>query len=264
MENKFPSRITVEMTNDCNLDCQMCPRQNTIDSSQIKYMSWDLWVKIINEIKDKNMTLVPFWRGESMMHLDFKKMIDLAFDSVKEIQFATNGILVEKYLDRLLRFDFISISYHTKHAAAAIKLLDKYRDRTTLTLQVSVVRGEISVENILELKPYVDIIRIYDAHSETGKLYSKGNLGKRLFCQKLNNDITIDCIGNVSRCCHNWQTEKPMNIKNISIEQAWHSEKYKSIRKDYPDSICTQCDQWGNQTVGETERIYEHTIAQSK
>ncbi len=70
---KFPKRVTIEMTNDCNLSCVMCPRRFMKDTNG--YIDYDLWCKLIDECEGQRVTLVPFWRGESLLHPQFGKLI---------------------------------------------------------------------------------------------------------------------------------------------------------------------------------------------
>ena len=249
----FPSRVTIEITNACNLNCSVCPRRFMTDP--VGFMNFYLWKQIIDEIAHKNITLVPFWRGESLLHPMVKPMLAYTIHKFKEIQFATNGILVEKYLDMVLLFDFVSISYHTEDAVKAVKLLNKYRKNNKPRIQISVVKGETTESKIQDMRKYVDVIRIYDKHSSNGQLGSIGGRENRRFCPKLVTDITIDYTGNVSRCCHNWMTDKPMNVRDNSIQEVWNGDGYQQIRDNYPDEICSACEQWGTKTVGSTEVV---------
>jgi len=254
----FPTRVTVELTNDCNLNCAMCPRHYMTD--KIGYMDIALWRKIIDEITPYNVTLVPFWRGESLLHPDIREMIGYAMGKVKEIQFATNGLLIPMHTNLLLSMDFVSVSYHTVKVLPWIARLAEARKNpgvTLKTLQISVVSGEPTANDICHLRPYADILRTYQPHSANGQFGSikGGRPPHRKWCQKLATDITIAYNGDVSRCCHNWRTDKPLNVTKRSILDAWNGRAYHSMRADYPDDICAICDQWESRTVGTTEAV---------
>ena len=60
----FPNRVTVELTNDCNVSCTFCNRQKI--AMDIGYMEEKLFYKIIDEMEDHlTIKLVPFFRDVS-------------------------------------------------------------------------------------------------------------------------------------------------------------------------------------------------------
>ena len=223
------------------------------------YMSPELWMRIIDEIAPHNVTLVPFWRGESMMHPLFDDMIEYAISKVKSIQFATNGHLLWKHLPLVSNFDFVSISCHNEAGFEALKALQAFRKKTGKKqprIQASFVESEKTAAFAGSALRYADIVRIYKEHSINGKLGSINDSmsAPRQFCQKLINDITITNTGDVSRCCHSWNSDAPLNIRSSTIADAWNSNHYAKIRDEYPDAICSDCDQWTGRTIGERLR----------
>jgi len=110
---EFPERITVELTNRCNLKCFMCPRNNV--KMKLGDMSMEVFKKIIEEAsKFLPVCLVPFFRGESLLHPRFIEMLKIARDKgLGPIQMATNAyFLDEKITQELLnlKIEFISFS----------------------------------------------------------------------------------------------------------------------------------------------------------
>ena len=66
----FPNRITIELTNQCNVSCSFCPRQKI--NMEIGFMDIKLYKKIIDEASSHlPVKLVLFFRGESMLHPQF-------------------------------------------------------------------------------------------------------------------------------------------------------------------------------------------------
>lgn len=247
---KFPERVTIEMTNDCNLSCVMCPRRFMKDTNG--YIDYDLWCKLIDECEGQRVTLVPFWRGESLLHPQFGKLIDYALSRVTAVQFATNGVFINEENASLLgQFDFISISIHNKTAADKLDLLLGYLHKKKPKIQASFVESEKSLELLDTVSKKVDCVRIYKIHTSNG-VYGKSNveLSKRKFCSKLLHDIVIAYDGTLSRCCYLWDTDKLLSVAFSSICDVWNGPYYKKIRKDYPDVLCKECDQWGGKTLG--------------
>lgn len=71
----YPHRIVIELTPQCNLSCSMCPR-NYIQTND-GYMSRDLWRRLVNEIvrNEPDTIVLPFWRGELLLHPYFIALI---------------------------------------------------------------------------------------------------------------------------------------------------------------------------------------------
>ena len=255
----FPTRITIEMTNKCNLNCTMCPRLFMKDNMGI--IDTKLWKRLLDEVKGHEVTIIPFWRGESTLHPTFMSMVSYARKRAKRIEIATNGIGSSRVAGTFLKAEFVSISCHTEHGLGFLRELwqAKQNFRTSMpVLQATVVEGEEFDDRIEMLaKKYADIIRIYERHSYLGNYGALQDRPKeeRIFCNRLLNDMVIDCHGNVSRCCHNWNTDAPMNVRDSTIEEIWNGDSYKEIRDKYPDDICFKCDQWNGPTSGKTIKI---------
>ena len=116
----FPERVTVELSDRCNLTCPMCPRSFHAGEG---LMEWPLYEKLVREIAAHPGTaLVPFFRGESLMHPRFLEAIRLAKDlGIAPVQLVTNATLLTPELSRALidlPVDFISFSLDAVSKAA--------------------------------------------------------------------------------------------------------------------------------------------------
>lgn len=112
----FPNRITVELTNDCNVSCTFCNRQKIV--MDIGYMDETLYYRIIDEMAQHlPIKLVPFFRGEPLMHPQIITFIKYAKKKgIGPIQMASNALLLdEKMQDELIDsgIDYISFSLDT-------------------------------------------------------------------------------------------------------------------------------------------------------
>ena len=121
----FPERITVELTNRCNLSCFMCPRNKL--KMKLGHMDINLFRKIIDEAsKHLPICLVPFFRGESLLHPKFLKMLTYAKQKgLRPIQLSTNAFFLEQRLREGildLDIDFISFSVDTNESAVYKKI----------------------------------------------------------------------------------------------------------------------------------------------
>jgi radical SAM protein with 4Fe4S-binding SPASM domain len=123
----FHDQIEIELTNDCNLRCIMCPRQRMRRS--IGYMDFDLYKKIIDESIGMNAIFSLF--GEPLMHPDFLKMIDYAKGKVNIILY-TNALNLNEEISRAILGNpsittiFFSLDAVTPQTYRKIKGSDEY------------------------------------------------------------------------------------------------------------------------------------------
>jgi len=114
---EFPRRILFEMTNRCNYQCKMCPRQKMTRPEMD--MPADSYCRIIDEIEEYGIEgLWLYHLGESFLHPEFKKIVEYISTKKKlgTIWMSTNGILFhEKNINFVIKksnIDYINISVH--------------------------------------------------------------------------------------------------------------------------------------------------------
>ena len=245
------------------------------------YMEWGLYVKIIDEIaKHPGTAIVPFFRGESMLHPKFVEMMTYAKEKgIGPIQFTTNGTRMKPEYARALvdlKIDFVSFSVDSAdpEAYAAIRVNGKleetlanidyfcqYKKAQQAELpevQVSVVKTKTtqdSIEQFVEFwSPKVDRVRVYEEHSANGTfgaLNDKTDPAKRMACHKPFTDMVIYWDGTIGLCNHDWvRTELIESLLDKSIAEIWTGEKYRAIREahlgnhDQLEAVCVGCDHW--------------------
>lgn len=274
----FPERITVELTNRCNLSCPMCPRRFL--HSNEGFMDEETFTRIIDEMSEHPGTaLVPFFRGESLLHKDFLKFIEYAKKKgISPVQFTTNAtLLTEEISSRLLdlKIEFISFSLDTdieenyrkvRVGASYKKVMEnierflkmkKEKKLGSPEIQVSVVDTSYSGE---ELESFVkrwidkvDRVRIYEEHSKEGKFGSLAadRVGERLPCLKPITDMVIYWNGDVVLCNHDWDREISLgNVIKREIKEIWQSSEYENIREKHfernleGEKPCFECRHW--------------------
>jgi radical SAM protein with 4Fe4S-binding SPASM domain len=247
---------------------------------EIGFMKLRLFKKIVDEASAHlPVTLVPFFRGEPLLHGDFIKMVSYAKDrGLSPIQIATNAFLLNeeaaiKILD--LHIDFISFSVDALNPAAYKKMRNspdykivlknilafiklKARKKNSNTqIQVSAVRTPENSNYMGDFVKFwidkVDRVRIYRAHS------INGNLGKinynvnirRKPCRKVFTDMVIYWDGKVAICNHDWQRGFFIgDVGKENISKIWVSKRYEQIRerhllnhlKDF--APCNYCSHW--------------------
>ena len=280
----FPNRVTVELTNDCNVSCVFCNRQKI--SMDIGYIEDKLFYKIIDEMaRHLPVKLVPFFRGEPLMHPQLIPCIKYAKQKgVGSIQMASNALLLDDEMqDRLIEagIDYLSFSLDTvdpkvyersrmfgnleisSNHVKSMGLKCKERKKKGLsapTIQVSTINIEEYLpkqkEFIEEWLPYVDVVRVYEQHDEKGRLVdpqirkSLDIFEERKPCRKVFTDMIIYWDGRMALCNYDWNEQRKIgNANTMTLQEAWDSEEYENVRKmhlcnQFDRGICADCHHW--------------------
>lgn len=253
-------------------------------AKNLGYMSEGLAKKLIDEMAENlPVTLVPFFRGESLLHPRWYEILAYAKQrGLGPIQFTSNAtrldrIAAEKILD--LQIDFISFSLDTIDATLyentrrganyrkvhenILQFLELKKERNVKLphVQISAVETDLHkprMEDFVQYwNPKVDRVRVYVEHSSSdhpGTIDTPlPDFSERLPCYKPFEDLIILWDGNIALCNHDWTREKSNSIGDVSNEsilQVWHSENYQHIRIMHENGIlndeplCSHCDHW--------------------
>ena len=278
----FPRRVTLELTNHCNLNCTFCPRR--LMEKHQGYMDTGLAKRLLDEMAAHlPVTLVPFFRGESLLHPDWAEILAYAKNvGIGPVQLTSNGVcLNEEAAHELLdlEIDFISFSMDTSESALyeqtrkgghyekvvqnIMRFLEmKQRRGVKLPqVQVSSVATELHRPGLVSFvdywRPLVDRVRVYIEHSQDGHPGSitdpLPSFPRRLPCWKPFTDLVIYWDGQVALCNHDWTRGQDNSIGNVArqtIAEVWRSPVYERVRMDHQVgevsalSPCDHCDHW--------------------
>lgn len=233
------------------------------------YITRTLWEKLIDEIidADPGAIVLPFWRGESLLHPDFTGFMEYALSKSVRIHISTNGhVMTESQMKILASCEFVTFSIHSARGLSNAGRFLSFKKHGHPLVQLSFVKGEKTTGKFLpslvsapNLEGF-DSIRLYEEHTRDG-VFGKSSISpkgaQRVFCKKLLDTLVIAYDGSVSRCNHIWRTDTAINLHKVSISEVWSSDLLKKIRDNYPDDRCGQCDQWIGHTLGESWRIIE-------
>lgn len=85
---KLLTSVSIEPTNDCNMDCPYCWRKDR----PIGYMDMDLYKKIVDQLPFYLRVCLSFG-GESGLHPQLDQMIQYARGRFRQLQLYTNGTI---------------------------------------------------------------------------------------------------------------------------------------------------------------------------
>ncbi|HHT9145440.1 MAG TPA: radical SAM/SPASM domain-containing protein [Candidatus Wunengus sp. YC61] len=125
--NKYPNDIVIETASVCNLNCTICRSVKADLGRKNRFMSADLFKKIIDDIAPICNTIGVSYCGEPLLNKDIFKMIHYATKRGLSVSMLTNGILLnaearEGILDSGLNFMAVSMDGATKHTYESIRI----------------------------------------------------------------------------------------------------------------------------------------------
>lgn len=264
----FPRRITLELTNHCNLHCVFCPRR--FMEKETGFLDLALARNLMEQIREyAPVTVVPFFRGESLTHPHWDTLLASLHEfGLGPIQMATNAsLLTEERARRMLEIgvDTLSFSMDTLNADTyrrlrgsdyaeslgnVLRFLElraayKASDANTggcATVQVSAVKTKDNAHEMDDFIAFwggkVNRIRIYPEHSADGNLGSlPGALPRacpRTPCKKVTEEMVIYWNGDVALCNHDWTRRLAGphigSVRTTPIVDIWRSPEYEAIR----------------------------------
>jgi radical SAM protein with 4Fe4S-binding SPASM domain len=126
MMKKF-KKIYVEITNQCNLSCDFCPRSKR----PAQTMTVSFFAEIIRKIKGYTDYLYFHVMGEPLMHPDIGEMLDICNKTGLKVNITTNGTLIKRIGQVIVAkpaLRQINISLHCQSSHNNDGLRDDYFD----------------------------------------------------------------------------------------------------------------------------------------
>ena len=105
------SRVYVEITNICNMNCSFCHGH----SRKKEMMSLEAFQTILNELQGKTQYIYYHLMGEPLLHPELPLFLKTAKDKGFHSMITTNGTLIEKFGDAILKAGVhkVNISVHS-------------------------------------------------------------------------------------------------------------------------------------------------------
>ncbi len=86
-----PKLVQIEVTNRCNLDCHMCPREDL--DIELEHMDWDKFVVVVDQLENKEDITLTGW-GEPFLHPRIFDMIDYCKERNHIVSITSNALFV--------------------------------------------------------------------------------------------------------------------------------------------------------------------------
>lgn len=270
----YPLCVDLELSTVCNLKCPMC--YTILDEFKekvpTKFMDFELFKKIIDEIAGKVPSIRLSFRGESTLHPNFIEAIKYAKSKgIGEVSSLTNGSkLTEEFFTELMLagLDWLIISVDGmgetyENIRKPLKFDDTY-NKIKMTKEVKEKHGYnrpvVKIQSIWPaiekdpesfyntFKPITDLIS-FNPLVDTSRPVHERECVKDFICSSLYQRVFVCSNGEVVACCQDYNSEAIVgDAAKESIYDIWHGEKLNSLRKvlDQPDgfkkiSLCSKC-----------------------
>ena len=267
------AKVYIEISNICNLKCSFCPGT----TRQPKRMNIDELRTVLTKIKDYTDYIYFHLLGEPLCHPDLEAFLSLAEEMEFKVIITTNGTLIEKCKDILLKYNShykTVISLHSFEANDNKISFKKYLDdcfsyaKSAENKKIVVLRlwnngGKDSMndeilsflENYFE-KPWVEErngtrigekIYIQFGDKFDWPTLENDSIDEKVFCYGLRDQIGILCDGTVVPCCLDNNGE--INLGNIfekDLEEIINSPKALNIYNGFSnrtacEELCKRC-----------------------
>ena len=138
MSKRF-SKIYVEITNKCNLNCSFC----SVDNLPKKEMSIDEFKIVISKIKDYTDNIYLHLKGEPFLHHALEEILSICDNEKMKVSITTNGTLLDKRKDILLKHKIkqLNVSLHSENNIPnyfnnVFNTCDEIKKNTTIVYRV--------------------------------------------------------------------------------------------------------------------------------
>ena len=269
----FPVHLDIEVSNNCNLACPMCPR--TLDIQQngpwkIQDMSLVSFQRIIDEgvhygLKAVNLNSY----GESLLNRDLPKMVAYAKQSgIIDIMLHTNATilterkscaLIEAGLDRLIvSFDAVSKDVYERIRVGAdfektvhnVKRFVAIRNELGLSrpsVRIHMVRmkeneheidqGEVFWGDTVDLISYGEY-RNTNAMDREDRYMVKRQPRPDFVCPQLWQRMVVSVSGVVTACCRDVSMLMRLgDVNKQPLREMWHGEPLATYRRMHLEGL---------------------------
>ena len=262
VELNAPIQLDIELNGGCNMKCPFCLHGHVKNKIPNIELSFETYKKIICEAVSIGVKSLKLnYINEPMLRKDLEKCISYAKKKgILNVYMVTNGtVLNKKRRESLLAsgitkvfisLDAVSEETYNKQRLSGqfkkvennvMKLIDlRNKNKQTFPLiRVSFLKNAINIHEKEDFKKRwqgkADIINFQTMNEvpdvTTGLLIEKTNMPEK-GCNFPFKQLVVDHLGNILPCCKLAGKKLTVgNIKNMTLQQAWNSEKYVHLRK---------------------------------
>ena len=270
--SKLFSKIYVEITNVCNLNCSFCSKSNR----NKKEMSAEEFRIVASKIKDYTNNIYLHVKGEPLLHSNLDEILSICDENKLIVSITTNGTFLEKQKEILLRHPIksINVSLHSEnnypnYFEKVFHVCDELAQNITIIYRIWLLKNmQLDEKSTLIVEKIQNHYHLNPLDVDKIKKEKNIKIGKHLYIDKdiefiwpkeenSNNDtgtclgtrthIGILSNGTVVPCC--LDSEGIINLGNIFSEELSDilgSNLFSNIRSGFQNNritcnLCKNC-----------------------
>lgn len=290
-KSSLPPMVVFDVTNVCNLRCIHCPHAEMVQSNLYKPQHLELkhYQKALDEIGQTGQDCLVRLTGdgEPLLHPHIIEFVQYAkqYPNIV-INLTSNGnLLTPSIADTLLQTDIdlidISLDALSKETYNIVrrggnfnKLMQNIfyllniiakRKKSTKTMVSFIEQSQNQHEAdcfVMFWKSCVDYVLHRNLHSASGLAKQEESRRRNSFyqttrypCPHLWKRLTIDFLGNIKFCAHDWSFKETTVLGNISsttLGEVWAGSDLARLREQHvenaiPEGVaCSACSDWAS------------------
>lgn len=273
------SKIYIEITNKCNMNCSFCTKISRKD----KVMTVEEFEMVVRDASKFTSLIALHVKGEPLLHPNLKEILSISEKYNLKVNITTNATLLLKQLDTILSFPSIrqiNISLHSAEQSGIdedvyitniFKAVDDICNKTNIIISYRLwnlenlknnkinqnillkLGNKYNIENIIEKAQKNEFIELdrsvflnQDIEFEWPDI-NREIISKTGKCYGLRNQIGILSNGDVVPCCLDADANIFLgNIFEQSLEEILTSNRAKDIvsgfeRHELVEELCQKC-----------------------
>jgi len=280
----YPDRMYLELTNNCNFQCVMCPNGRGLMKRKKGFMDYELFERIVDEMAPHVQTIVLHIWGESLLHPKIFDMIKYCQKYNVKTELSTNTsllneIVTRKILDSGLDTIYLCVDGVTKKTYEQVRKTGDYEKavknvedflrlkketknkKPFINLQIIIM--EETKDEIEKFKKQwsvegVDKINLKPLDTWGGQIPDINNLGirsiekpmKRFHCPNLWYHAHIYWDGTLVCCDRDFDAKYPLGRVDEGVMKAWNGPEMSELRKKHiiqnlgDVPSCSNCNEW--------------------
>jgi len=249
----FPRIIDLELTNDCNLRCLMCPTGMNTSIRKRGYIGTSNIIRVVQECAKYNTPIRLIRWGEPMLHpccfrtirriktyglmchmntngtlMDFDAVKDIISSGLDSIKFSFQGLDKAEYERWRQGGDYVEL-------CGWIKFLFVQRNRRRKRhphIQVGTTTTSADDTAIAEFRESMGKICDLVTVGKTQNIISPSESKTTPTCPEVFDRLSVNWDGTVTACCRDYDNQLLLgNIKEQTLEEMWHGDTINHIRK---------------------------------